>query len=312
MSPRVTVIVPAYNGSALLPEALGSITAQTYRDWEAVVVDDASTDNTAAVARAFADEDPERFTVLSLKRNQGVGGARTEGVRRSRDTELLCLLDQDDIWNERYLELSVQAYDDATAEGRRVGIVSSNALMLTDDGITGETWWDRNGWVEPVTLDAMLRRNYLNARSLFSRRAYDDAGGEFARGLGGSDDYDLWLRILERGYEAIGLAEPLVVYRDHAGSFSRRKLDMVEGKLAMYERALDRGALSRRARRVVRGQKLHWRALRRTALLRRAVSERRPLAMLGNALLALPYNAVALALDPRRGLDKARRTLGRG
>ena len=128
--PRVAVIVPAHNGERLLPQTLESILAQTYQDWEVVVVDDASTDGTLAVAESFARRAPGRFTVVRLDQNVGVGGARSAGVDRSGGGELLCLLDQDDLWDERYLEHSVAAFDRALAAGRRVGIVSSNALIL--------------------------------------------------------------------------------------------------------------------------------------------------------------------------------------
>ncbi|HYI38512.1 MAG TPA: glycosyltransferase family A protein [Thermoleophilaceae bacterium] len=295
----MATIIPAYNGADLLGGALESVLAQTYGDWEAVVVDDASHDHTLEVAGSFAERD-RRVTVVHLDANVGVGAARTAGVRRSGGGELLCLLDQDDLWDERYLERTVAAYDDAVASGRRVGIVSSNALMLTDDGVTGETWWDRNGWVEPVDLKAMLRHNYLNARSLFTRSAYEDAGGEFARDLGGSDDYDLWLRILEQGYEAIGVPEPLATYRDHAGSFSRDKLAMADGLIECYRRALGRGALSGRQRRVVRAQVRHWHALRHRELLRRAVAGRRPLPALRHGAWCVPYGIAAFAQDPGR------------
>ena len=163
--PRVAVLLPAYNGEDLLQQALESVVAQTYADWEAVVVDDASSDRTAEVAQSFARRAPERVTVIRLSENLGVGGAREAAIRATRGGELICLLDQDDYWDERYLERSVAEYDSALAAGRRVGIVTSNALTLTGEGITGETWWDRNGWVEPLDLDAMIRHNYVMARS---------------------------------------------------------------------------------------------------------------------------------------------------
>jgi glycosyltransferase involved in cell wall biosynthesis len=299
-APRVAVIVPAHNASDLLSQALESVLVQTYRDWEAVVVDDASSDGTLAVAEAFAARDPERISVLRLDENVGVGGARTAGIDHSRGGELICLLDQDDLWDERYLERTVAAYDEAIGAGARVGIVSSNTLMLTEEGITGETWWDRNGWVEPVDLDAMLRHNYLNARALFPRAAYEEAGGQFARECGGSDDYDLWLRILEAGYVAIGVSEPLVTYRDHAGAFSRDHLAMAEGAIACYRRALDRGALSRSRRRLARARLRHFRALRYREQFRGAVAARRPLAAVRYGARAAPYGLIAFVQDPRR------------
>ena len=85
---RVAVIIPAYNGAELLGQALKSVLAQTYADWEEVVVDDASSDQTHAVATAFADRDPGRLTVIRLEDNVGVGGARTAGIARSAAASL--------------------------------------------------------------------------------------------------------------------------------------------------------------------------------------------------------------------------------
>jgi glycosyltransferase involved in cell wall biosynthesis len=298
--PRVAIIVPAYNQAVLLSEAIESILAQTYQDWEAVIVDDASHDDSYEVARSFAARDPERITAMRLERNQGVAGARNAGIRASRGGELICLLDHDDYWMENYLENSVSIYDAAVAEGRRVGVVSSNGLMLTPEGITGETWFDRNGRIDEVDLDKMIQRNYLLARALFPRVAYDEAGGAFEPTCRGSDDYDLWLRIMELGYEAITVEEALVIYRDHPGAFSRNRLAYAEGASTCYRRALKRGKMSRSQLRAVRARLRHNRALQDRELVYEAIARGDRLRAVSLAIRAAPRGLLAFAQDPHR------------
>ena len=89
MKPAVSVVVPVHNTARLLPGCLASITAQTLRDIEIICVDDASTDGSAAVLRALAQQDP-RIRILTHAANQGVGPARNTGVRAARAPSSTC------------------------------------------------------------------------------------------------------------------------------------------------------------------------------------------------------------------------------
>jgi glycosyltransferase involved in cell wall biosynthesis len=298
--PRVAVIVPARNRADLLPEALDSILAQTYDDWEAVVVDDASTDDTYAVAVAYAERHPGRITALTLRENVGVGAARTIGIRATRGGELICLLDSDDRLLESYLERMIGAFDAARSRGRRPGVVSCDGLILGSEGITGETWFGRAGLTDPIDLDGMLRRNCVLARAIFSRAAYEDVGAAFAAECGGWDDYDLWLRMIEAGYEAIMVPEPLVLYREHAGSHSRDRVTRAQGAIETYRRAIARGALTPRQRRAARRQILHYRASGQWELLYRALTRADRRAAVRIAVGAVPLAVAAFLQQPSR------------
>jgi glycosyltransferase involved in cell wall biosynthesis len=298
--PRVSVVVPAHNRADLLRHALESVVAQTYEHWEAIVVDDGSRDDSHAVARGLAERHPGRFTALRRERCGGVGVARTTGVSAARG-ELLCLLDHDDLLREDYLARMVAAYDGAVAAGRRVGVVSCDASFLAPEGLTGETWYGRYGIADRIDLDSMLRQNHVFARALFSRAAYDDAGGEFSAQCRSFDDYDLWLRMLEAGYQAIVVREPLAIYREHPASYSWDRVARADGAIAAYRRALRRGALTRRQRRAARRQILHYRASREWELLRQALAGGRQPALAAQAATrAIPLALVAFAQQPRR------------
>jgi glycosyltransferase involved in cell wall biosynthesis len=291
-------VVPAHNSGAHLRAALESILQQTYPDWEAIIVDDASTDGrTHETAEEFAARD-SRFRAIRLERNVGVAAARNVAIEASRG-ELVALLDHDDRWRSDYLERSLAAYEEGIEARRRIGIVASNAVIETPDGISGETFADRFGWADPVDYDAMIERNCICARALFARAAYDEVGA-FSSETPGYDDYDMWLRMLEAGYEVAAVPDPIAVYRIHPGAMSRDGLMMAEGAIASHRRALERGAIDRRQRRAIRARIRHHRALRERALARRAAADGRPLATVGHALKAVPYGLVAFLQSPSR------------
>ena len=297
--PRVTVVVPVHNAERHLAQALESIVGQTYDGWDAIVVDDASADASAEIAAAFARRHPDRVTAIRLARNVGVAEARNTALRTAPLRELVALLDHDDHWRSDYLARSIALYDAALDDGRRPGIVACNAWLETPEGMLDETFAQRFGWVDSIDYDAMLERNCILARAVFSRAAFD-AAGWFAPECRASDDFDLWLRIMERGYEVIATPEPLVVYRLHAGAQSRDRLVMAEGKLVAYRRALERGALTGRQRHVVRARMRHERALRERALVHAALADRRRLRAGARVLRALPYGLIAFLQAPGR------------
>jgi glycosyltransferase involved in cell wall biosynthesis len=305
--PRVAIIIPAHNRADLLPEALGSVVGQTYADWEAIVVDDASTDGSHAIACAFAERHPGKIRAVRRDERGGVGEARTTAVRASRGGELLCLLDHDDILRANYLERMVGAYDAAVGAGRRVGIVTCDGAFLTREGVTGETWFGRYGLADPLDLDSMARRNHVFPRALFSRTAYEEVGGEFSAECLGFDDYDLWLRILEASYEVVVIREALAVYRDDPSSYSWNRVARAEGAIATHRRALGRGALTARQRRAVSRQILHYRASLEWELLRQALAGGQGLAPMRAASRAIPLAAVAFAQQPGRWSAWSRR-----
>ncbi len=305
----MSVVVPIYNGREHLAETVESVLAQSYRNWEAVLVDDASSDGSYELAADYAERSPERLKAIRLERNVGVVGARNAAIQASGG-ELVALLDHDDYWHESYLERLVGLYDGATETERRVGIVSCDALIHGPHGLTGERLSEIFAWTDQVDYDAMIRHNYVFARALFARRAYDEVGG-FAAETAGSDDYDLWLRMIEAGYAVLAVREPLAVYRYHPGGLSRDRVLMSEAKLVVYRRALGRGFLTDRQRRIVKRRMRHFRAVRAQALLREAATARRPLRSVSAAARAAPLAVVAFVEQPGEWLRALARLLRR-
>jgi glycosyltransferase involved in cell wall biosynthesis len=246
--PRVSIIIPAYNAAKLLPETLDAIVAQTYNDWEAIVVDDASTDQTAAVA---IGRDP-RISCVRSAIDLGVGGARNLALQQAHG-ELVAMLDADDLWLPVYLERQVARYDEAVRRGQDVGIVCCDACEFGSTRRRAGTYSDRVGWVAEVTLTTLLRRNTIFVSALVPRAVVDEVGG-FATDCQGVEDYDLWLRIVETGRRVISTQETLAMYRIGDATVSTNVALMARSRQTAYRRALAAGRLSRHQRRIARRQ----------------------------------------------------------
>src|SRR3954447_14974934 len=151
---RVSVIMPAYQSAAVIGDALRSVLAQTYDDWELIVADDASEDDTADVAAAVSS----RVRVVRAQVNRGPAAARNLALRQASG-ELVAFLDADDWWTPHYLERQVGRYDAAIDEpGPPVGLVACDAQVWTEDGgYAARTYYGQFRKVEPVTVERLLR-----------------------------------------------------------------------------------------------------------------------------------------------------------
>jgi glycosyltransferase involved in cell wall biosynthesis len=243
---RVSVITPAHNAAAHLAETLDSVLAQTYEDFEVIVADDASTDATADVAATYGG----RVRCVRSPTNLGPAGARNLALEHASG-ELVALLDADDLWLPEYLSEQVALYDREQRRAPGVGIVGCDAFELGPEGRRSRTWSQRVGASRRPTLTAMLHMNSIFVSALAPRALVVELGG-FSTECWGSEDHDLWLRILETGHRAVVNPRPLAVYRVAAGSISDDALGMARTSRRTYARALQRGNLSPLQRAVAR------------------------------------------------------------
>lgn len=257
--PRVSIIIPAHNAEAHLPQTLSSIETQTFEDWEIVLCDDASTDRTSAVA---AHLEP-RVTVIRSEENVGPAAARNLAISRASG-ELLAFLDSDDYWLPEYLERQTGLYERMSAERKRPGIIACNAWILSDSGFLEGTYLDYVGLDSDITVARALRSNPFFVGSVCPRRAVHEAGC-FSADLRSAEDYDLWLRILELGYSGVVSREPLAVYRIRGRSLSADPVTMARGTQVVLGRALARGNLTRREARIARRELRRQRAIEEIA-----------------------------------------------
>jgi glycosyltransferase involved in cell wall biosynthesis len=300
--PRVSVIIPAHNAAPYIAETIACVQAQTFDDWEIVLTDDASSDETGVIARALGEP---RLQVLRADANLGPAASRNLALTVASG-ELVALLDADDLWDERYLEHQVSTYDTHEARHGDVGVVACDARILDPDGFRPRTYMDVVHVPERLDLTAMLRYNALYGSAVAPRAVIDEAGG-FTPEIWGTEDYDLWLRILERGYRAVVTREPLAVYRVSPGSVSANLGGIARALQITYANALARGNLDAAQRRIARRNLRLQRGLEAIEHIAAARGRARA------ALLArtLPLFAVIAVEHPHR-LGYGLRALARG
>jgi glycosyltransferase involved in cell wall biosynthesis len=258
--PRVSVVVAARDAAATLPETLASVDAQTFADWEVVVVDDGSRDATAELALAAGP----KVRLLRNEDARGPAAARNRGAREARG-DLIATLDADDAWMPRYLESQLAAYDRAVSAGRRVGAVCCDAELVGDDGPTGARWTDRVGHVRRIDVAVLLRENVVFTSVVMPRSVFLALDGYAEDPRLGVEDYDLWLRMVEDGYEIVMNPEVLASYRLGGEALSAKVERMAQGAQLMLSRAIERGALTPRERRAARRRRRAFGAVARRA-----------------------------------------------
>ncbi len=214
--PKVSVVIPAYNGAKFLAEAIESVLAQTYRDFEIIIVDDGSTDNTRQVVDIFKDS----CIKYIYQKNQGVSAARNRGIGLAGG-EYIALLDADDIRLERSLEKQVAVLD----ENPGVGLVYGQLSMMDEGGkvyrTKGSSFMNRSGIVDKKEQikELLFSCNIMPSAVLMRRSCFNEAGG-FHGGLSIAEDRHLFLRLAKR-YQVAYIAEPIVKYRLHPDSLHR-------------------------------------------------------------------------------------------
>lgn len=306
--PRVSVITPAYNAAQVIPATLASVRGQTFTDWEHVIVDDRSTDDTLATIERESAGDA-RVHAIAADGKLGPAGARNRAIAEASG-ELLAFLDADDVWSPEYLERQVARLDAEQARTGDVGIVACNAYLLTAGGRLAETYRDRFGDADGIGLTELLKANRIFISAVVPKAVVDEVGG-FSTETWGSEDHDLWLRIVASGRRVVATAEPLVDYRIAEGSVSSSLGGMARTNQATYRRALERGGLSWRQRGIARRQLRLHRAVETVAVLR---EDRARTGRFSRSAVvrAAPVFAAAALSYPNRWWRWARGGLGAG
>jgi len=205
--PRVSVIIPAFNASQFISQAIESVLSQTFKDYELIVVDDGSTDETAALVLRYG----ERLRYVYQK-NQGLSSARNTGIVKASG-ELLAFLDADDYWDRKKLEHQTDLLDRTPGTG-----VVYTALKVVDQDDHGIE--ERRCSLRGHLLSSLLTENCVTPSSALVRRECLEKVGTFDENLSASEDWDLWLRIAPfYSFDFIDL--PLTFYRVHAGSMHK-------------------------------------------------------------------------------------------
>jgi len=226
MDLAVSVLIPSYNHAHYLVHALESVLVQSFSNWEAIVIDDGSDDETHQVVDKF--EDPRIRYIY--QDNQGLSAARNTGIRAAK-AEIIALLDADDIWREDYLEVMVAPMIDhpevvavycgfqyIDENGQDVGIPS---LKVVPPDEFGDYFADHGNWLVP---SGVVFRNVFAIEE-----------GCFDESLRAVEDAYLWSKLCDHG-PFVGIPLPLVGYRRHESNMSSDPQRMVSANYKILER----------------------------------------------------------------------------
>jgi N-acetylglucosaminyl-diphospho-decaprenol L-rhamnosyltransferase len=243
---RVSIIMNVRNGAANLREALDSVIAQTFTDWELILWDDCSTDHSAKIAAEYPDR---RIRYFLSPEETSLGRARELAIRQARG-EWLAFLDQDDIWlpNKLQQQMSLDQSDPT------VGIIYGRTIMFSANG--GERDFDHRHEFQPLPEGDIFERLFIDScfiamsSSVLRRSAVDKIGGIPPK-FETSPDYHLFVAIAKL-YRARAVQQIACRYRVHSGSMSHSNLrQMHQEALWVIDRwasALDPGLVARRRR----------------------------------------------------------------
>lgn len=229
--PAVSIVIPAYNQSQYLGEAIRSALAQTRADLEVIVVDDGSTDDTAGVCESFTD--PRLRYVWQA--NRGLSGARNTGVRESRGG-FLTFLDSDDQFLPDKLERLLAAFE----RDPGLGLVAGQAVLIDQAGRRIGEVFDKP---LPDDLSELLLGNPLHVGSVLLRREWQERVGPFDETLRSYEDWDLWLRLARAGCRMGWVAHPVSLYRFHQEQMTRIGAQMTVATFAVLDKTFADPAL---------------------------------------------------------------------
>lgn len=211
-APLVSVIMPSFNAERFIAESIESVIAQTVRDWELIVVDDGSTDGTAAIVAAYRQRDP-RIRLITQPANRGPAAARNIGLDQAQG-ELIAFIDSDDVWFPEKTEKQIAAMDRLHADISYTAYVRRRESRATADVVPAPA---------TVRYERLLRRCVIGCSTGMVRRA--TGGAVRMPPIRQRQDHGYWLALLRDGSRtAIGVNEPLVSYRVHGASLSANKL----------------------------------------------------------------------------------------
>ena len=224
--PKVSVIIPTYNRADMIGDALDSLIQQTSEDWEAIVVDDGSTDDTEAVVSRFADG---RIRYL-YQANKGLPGARNTGIRNATG-EYIAFLDSDDLFLPDKLKVQSQALD----QSPDVGLVASGYVEV--DAHLNRLREVQSWHGHPhLGLTDWLQNNPFIVNAVLVRKTWLEKAGLFDEAMRYVEDWDVWLRLAQCGCRMMWVEAIVCVYRLHDTNMMRQAELMKKGMLRMFDK----------------------------------------------------------------------------
>lgn len=235
-NPKISVIIPTYNRADLLPRAIKSVLSQTFQDFELIIVDDGSTDNTKEVVEEFQKRD-RRIKYIWQEKNSGAPAKPTNiGIMNSTG-EFIAILEHDDEWLPQKLEKQIAIFNDS--KNNMLGLVGCDVLVVSN-----KTRYFRVPKVKKgKTFEKFLKSTFIcSASSALIRRSVFQDVGLFDENLFSVQDWEMWTKMAYAGYAFKFIREPLLRYYIHGQNITattsiekkEKDLDYIFNKYRKY------------------------------------------------------------------------------
>ena len=208
----VSIICPAYNSEIYISSMIQSVIAQTYKDWELIIIDDKSTDKTTKIIREWISRD-ERIELIELSQNAGAASARNQGIKHCKG-RYLSFIDSDDLWLPKFLEKSLNLH------------FSSKDIVFTFTSYkrkNSDLSVNFSSYIVPNTVNftALLRSGHIPCLTVLIDLKF--TGKIFMPDIKMRQDYAFFLRVIQKTGKAYGIKDELAIYRIRPNSLSRNK-----------------------------------------------------------------------------------------
>jgi len=221
----VSIVMPSFNSENIIEDSINTVLNQTYSNWELLIVDDCSSDNTVEIVRKIAKKD-KRIKIIELDKNSGAGIARNQSIKQAKG-KFLAFLDSDDLWMSNKLE-------------RQINFMNENNYYFTstdfneiEDGKIGE-----QVTLSHPKLDYAGVLKYCPGNSTVIYNA-EKLGKFYAPDIKKRNDFVVWLQVIKKAEYLYGLNETLTTYRVRKGSLSKNKVNLIKYQWRVYREIED-------------------------------------------------------------------------
>jgi len=223
MNKLVSIITPSFNCEKFIADTIISVQNQTYKNWELIIVDDCSTDNSITIINKFLEKD-DRIKLIKLEVNSGPAKARNKGIELSKG-KYIAFLDGDDRWLTEKLELQLNFM-----ESKQIPLSFTSYFSVNEDSENLKLVRAK----KQVTYKNLLTNNYIGC--LTAMYSTEKLGKVYFPNIKKRQDWALWLNITKKGIIAYSLKEPLAIYTKRKLSVSSNKFKLLKYNWKIYRK----------------------------------------------------------------------------
>lgn len=218
----VSIITPSYKSEKFISQTIESVLGQTYQNWELIIVDDVSPDDSNKIIEEYCEKD-SRIRLIKLEKNSGPAVARNRAIEEAKG-RYIAFLDADDLWKPNKLEKQIRFMEE-----KNCALSYSAYETMSEEGVL------QNKYINPplrIAYKDLLKSNYLGCLTAI----YDTqkVGKVFMPLISKRQDYGLWLKILRKTDFAYGMDESLAIYRLMSNSVSSNKFKLLKFNYKLF------------------------------------------------------------------------------